>query len=59
LKRIFFFTAKNKYKNAGFACFGSISEIIDDLKASEEEVDSVSSRVDGLQLLEKIRRQCH
>jgi hypothetical protein len=26
-------------KNAGFACFGSISEIIDDLKShSEEEV---------------------
>jgi glycine/D-amino acid oxidase-like deaminating enzyme len=40
-------------KNAGFACFGSISEIIDDLKThSEEEViQLVQKRVEGLQLL--------
>ena len=40
-------------KNAGFACFGSISEIIDDLKThSEEEViQLVQKRVQGLQLL--------
>jgi glycine/D-amino acid oxidase-like deaminating enzyme len=42
-------------KNAGFACFGSISEIIDDLKShSEEEVVSlVQKRWLGLQLLRK------
>ncbi|MFM2230374.1 MAG: hypothetical protein RL607_1632 [Bacteroidota bacterium] len=42
-------------KNAGFACFGSISEIIDDLKThSEEEViQLVQKRWDGLQLLRK------
>ena len=40
-------------KNAGFACFGSLSEIIDDLKThTEEEVrELVRRRVDGLQLL--------
>ncbi|MEM6517238.1 MAG: FAD-dependent oxidoreductase, partial [Bacteroidota bacterium] len=40
-------------KNAGFACFGSMSEILDDLKShSEEEVfDLVRQRWDGLQLL--------
>lgn len=40
-------------KNAGFACFGSLSEIIDDLEThSEEEVlDLVSKRINGLQLL--------
>lgn len=42
-------------KNAGFACFGSISEIIDDLKShSEEEVfNLVQKRWKGLQLLRK------
>ncbi len=42
-------------KNAGFACFGSISEIIDDLKThSEEEViQLVQKRVQGLELLRK------
>lgn len=42
-------------KNAGFACFGSISEILDDLKThSEEEVVAlVKKRWDGLQLLRK------
>jgi len=40
-------------KNAGFACFGSLSELIEDLKThSEAEVFSlVKQRVDGLQLL--------
>jgi glycine/D-amino acid oxidase-like deaminating enzyme len=43
-------------KNAGFACFGSLSEIIDDLQThSEEEVlDLVAKRVNGLLLLRKI-----
>jgi glycine/D-amino acid oxidase-like deaminating enzyme len=43
-------------KNAGFACFGSLSEIIDDLKShSEEEViQLVQKRWQGLQLLRKI-----
>ena len=42
-------------KNAGFACFGSISEIIDDLKShSEEEViQLVQKRKLGLELLRK------
>jgi gamma-glutamylputrescine oxidase len=40
-------------KNAGFACYGSLSEILDDLDShSEEEVISIiKNRVDGLQLL--------
>lgn len=43
-------------KNAGFACFGSISEILEDLKShSEEEVlELVKSRVGGLQVLRKL-----
>jgi glycine/D-amino acid oxidase-like deaminating enzyme len=42
-------------KNAGFACFGSVSEIMDDLKShSEEEViQLIQKRWDGLQLLRK------
>jgi len=40
-------------KNAGFACFGSLSEILEDLKThSENEIlELVQSRVQGLQLL--------
>ena len=40
-------------KNAGFACFGSISEIISDLKncTEEEVVQLVQRRRDGIQLL--------
>ena len=40
-------------KNAGFACFGSLSEIIDDLKShSQEEVfQLIKKRINGLQLL--------
>ena len=42
-------------KNAGFACFGSLSEIIDDLNShTEEEVfNLVNKRWKGLQLLRK------
>lgn len=42
-------------KNAGFACFGSLSEILDDLQThSETEViELVKKRVDGLNLLFK------
>ena len=42
-------------KNAGFACFGSLSEIIDDLKShSEEEImQLIQKRWKGLQLLRK------
>ena len=42
-------------KNAGFACFGSLSEIIDDLKShSEEEViQLIQKRWNGLQILRK------
>lgn len=40
-------------KNAGFACFGSLSELIDDLRHhSEQEVlELVQQRINGLQLL--------
>ncbi len=42
-------------KNAGFACFGSLSEILSDLQShSEEEVlQMIRKRVDGLKLLRK------
>ncbi len=42
-------------KNAGFACFGSVSEILDDLNShSEDEViQLVQKRWNGLQLLRK------
>ena len=42
-------------KNAGFACFGSISEILDDLNThSEDEVIKlVEKRIKGLELLRK------
>lgn len=43
-------------KNAGFACFGSLSEILADLKSTpEKEVfETVRKRVDGLQELRKL-----
>ena len=42
-------------KNAGFACFGSLSEIIDDLKShtQEEVIQLVQKRKLGLELLRK------
>jgi glycine/D-amino acid oxidase-like deaminating enzyme len=42
-------------KNAGFACFGSISEIIDDLQhhSEQEVIDLVKKRKIGLELLRK------
>jgi glycine/D-amino acid oxidase-like deaminating enzyme len=42
-------------KNAGFACFGSLSEIIDDLKihSQEEVVQLIQKRWNGLQILRK------
>lgn len=42
-------------KNAGFACFGSISELLDDLNTSTEEemVNLVKKRWKGLELLRK------
>jgi len=42
-------------KNAGFACFGSISEIMEDLKTHSEEdvVALIEKRWKGLQLLRK------
>lgn len=42
-------------KNAGFACFGSISEIIDDLQThtEEEAIQLIQKRYSGLQLLRK------
>lgn len=42
-------------KNAGFACFGSLSEMLEDLNThSEQELfDLVKKRIDGLTLLRK------
>jgi len=42
-------------KNAGFACFGSLSEIIDDLKnhSEDEVVELVQKRYSGLNFLRK------
>jgi glycine/D-amino acid oxidase-like deaminating enzyme len=43
-------------KNAGFACFGSLSEIIDDLKTNSEEdvINLVQKRWNGINELRKI-----
>lgn len=40
-------------KNAGFACFGSLSEIIDDLKkhSEKEVVELIKKRIKGLNML--------
>lgn len=40
-------------KNAGFSCFGSLSEILDDLKShdNDEVIKLVQKRVNGLKLL--------
>ena len=42
-------------KNAGFACFGSISEIIDDLKTHTEEevIQLIQNRKNGIEILRK------
>lgn len=42
-------------KNAGFACFGSVSEIMDDFKSHSEEeiIQLIQKRWNGLQLLRK------
>lgn len=43
-------------KNAGFACFGSLSEILDDFKTNSEQdvVDLVQKRWNGLQELRRV-----
>lgn len=50
-----FLPAGASTKNAGFACFGSLSEIIDDLKNHPEEqvLSLIKNRYSGLQLLRK------
>jgi gamma-glutamylputrescine oxidase len=42
-------------KNAGFACFGSVSELLSDLRQSPEDVvwQTVEMRIKGLELLRK------
>lgn len=42
-------------KNAGFACFGSLSEIIDDLKSHSEQdvINLIGKRWEGLKILRK------
>ncbi|MFD2517316.1 NAD(P)/FAD-dependent oxidoreductase [Salinimicrobium flavum] len=42
-------------RNAGFACFGSLSEILDDLNTHTEDevVELIKKRVSGLELLRK------
>jgi len=43
-------------KNAGFACFGSVSELVDDLSKTDEELvwDTVELRFKGLKRLKSI-----
>jgi glycine/D-amino acid oxidase-like deaminating enzyme len=43
-------------KNAGFACFGSVTELLDDLTHTEEETvwNTVAKRWEGLQYLKSI-----
>ena len=43
-------------KNAGFACFGSVSEILDDhdTMSSDEICDLIKLRIDGLNLLKSL-----
>lgn len=43
-------------KNAGFACFGSVTELLDDLGSTEESKvwETVQKRWEGLQYLEQI-----
>lgn len=50
-----FLPAGASTKNAGFACFGSISEIVDDLNhhSHEEVFELVKKRFDGIVLLRK------
>ena len=42
-------------KNAGFACFGSVSELLSDIKKSGEDLvwQTVEMRINGLELLRK------
>ncbi len=42
-------------KNAGFACFGSVSELLSDIKKSKEEIvwQTVEMRIKGLAILKK------
>ncbi len=42
-------------KNAGFACFGSLSEILDDLQshAQQDVLELIKKRIEGLKLLRK------
>ena len=42
-------------KNAGFSCFGSVSELISDLKTTKDDEvwNTVKMRIDGLHLLRK------
>lgn len=42
-------------KNAGFACFGSVSELLSDLKNTNEDVvwETVEMRIKGLEVLRK------
>ena len=43
-------------KNAGFACFGSVSEIVEDLKnhSQSEVVSLIKKRINGLTQLRKL-----
>jgi len=42
-------------KNAGFACFGSPSEVLMDIKTSSEQVvfETISARTEGLKILKE------
>lgn len=48
-------------KNAGFACFGSVSELLSDLRHSSQELvwQTVAMRISGLELLRKRLGDAH
>ena len=48
-------------KNAGFACFGSLSEILDDIHSEGEDgaLQRVLKRHEGLQMLRQVTRGCN
>jgi gamma-glutamylputrescine oxidase len=48
-------------KNAGFACFGSISELLSDLKKNDEDVvwQTLEMRIQGLERLRKLLGDKH
>ena len=55
------FSSGASTKNAGFACFGSLTEFIEDLEHLNESAlfDIVKLRLEGLKLLEETLNKSH